>query len=138
MSVLNEIAAQLETLSLGTVGTSIHIGRMPETNASSSGTPMCAVYEYPGIPSDLGFGVAGVQHEYPGVQVVFRGWPNDYATPRAKAATCHQSLPATQGTTLSGTKYLTINPTGSPVVIKRDAEERVYIGVSFIARKEPS
>jgi hypothetical protein len=133
MPVLNEIAAQLATLGLGTVGTTIHIGMMPETP-----DVCCAVYEYGGPPSDLGFGVSGVQHETPGVQVVFRGSPGDYATPRTSAGTAHNGLAAVQGTTLSGTAYLTIRPVQSPFPLKRDANDRVYIACNYLANKEPS
>jgi hypothetical protein len=133
MPVVNEIAAQLATLGLGTVGTTIHLGMMPETP-----DVCCAVYEYGGPASDLGFGVSGVQHETPGVQVVFRGTAGDYATPRTSAATAHNGLAAVQGTTLSGTKYLTIRPVQSPFLLKRDANDRVYIACNYLANKEPS
>lgn len=138
MSVLSEIAAKLQDLGLGTVGTDIHIGRMPESGPASSSGTVCAVYEFAGIPSDLGFSVSGIQYETPGVQVVFRGYPNIYSVPRAAAATAHNGLAAVQATTLSGTRYLLIRPQGSPEQFKRDANERPYIAVSFLATKVPS
>lgn len=138
MPVLNEIAAKLASLGLGTVGTTIHIQTMPETDASSSGMPMCAVYEYGGLAADLGFGDTGILHEHPSVQVVFRGWPYDYATPRTSAGTAHNGLASVQGTTLSGTNYLLIRPSQSPFPIKKDEMHRWYIGCNYQIDKEPS
>ena len=134
MSVLNEIAAKLAALSLGTVGTTIHIGRIPATPDTQ-----CAVYEYPGLPPEGGMGVTGIQFEYPSVQVVFRGAAHDYATPRASAETAFQGLAdINPSTTLSGTVYHQVWPAGSPFVLKRDEAQRVLVAINFRVMKEPS
>ncbi len=137
MALLNEIAAKLAALGLGTVGTSIHIGMMPETP-----DVCCAVYEYGGQPPEFGFGTAGISYESPAVQVVFRGLPGDYATPRASAATAYNGLASVEATTLTGggtsAFYHTVHPQQAPFSLGPDANQRVRIAFNCIAEKELS
>lgn len=133
MSVTTEIATRVATATGLVAETSLFRGMMPAS------PDVCgAVYEYPGIPPLHGFGVAGIQHEQPGVQVVFRGAPHDYDGPMAMARAAYNSLAAVQGTTLGGTKYLMIRPQQSPYALKRDENERVYIACNYLCEKEPS
>ena len=137
MSVLNDVGAFLAAApqSLGTVGTDLFLGTMPsDPNACG------AVYETGGLAPEGGFGVLGVQYETPGVQVVFRGDPHDYAGPRAKAETAYRSLAAVQpGTIVGGSaQYLTVHPQQSPFLMRRDENQRVYIACNFLCQKEPS
>ncbi len=136
MALLNEIAAKVAALGLGTVGTTIHIGMMPETP-----DVCCAVYEYGGQPPEFGFGTAGISYESPAVQVVFRGAAGDYATPRASAATAYNGLASVEATTLSGGTsafYHSIHPQQAPFLMRRDANDRVYIAFNCICEKELS
>lgn len=137
MAFLDEIAAKLATLGVGTVGTSIHKGMMPETPNVCT-----AVYEYGGAPPEFGFGAAGLDRETPAVQIVCRGEPQDYATPRATAETAYAGLAAVECATLSGggtsALYLTIHPQQSPFLLKRDANERVYVCFNCLCEKELS
>lgn len=133
MSVLNEIAAHLATQGLGVVGTDLFIGKLP------ADPPACGVvYEYGGAPPEFGFGAAGVKWENPGVQVVFRGEPHDYAGPRAKAESAYRALAAVETQLLSGTFYHWIHPQHSPFLLSRDEAERALIACSFLVQKELS
>ena len=132
-STLQEIGALLATAGVGTVGTSLFLGYMPDQPDACG-----AIYEYGGERAELGFGVPGVQFENPSVQVVFRAGPQEYAAPRALAETAFRELAEVQATTLSGTRYLIVRPKQSPFEMKRDEAERVYIACNFDIRKEPS
>ena len=133
MSVLNELAAKLAALGVGTVGTDIFLGAMPEDVAAC-----CALYEYGGSAPEFALGAAGVSFENPSVQVVFRGTPHDYAGPRAKAETAYRGLAAVEATALSGTFFHWIHPMQSPFLLRRDESERVLIATNYACQKEPS
>ncbi len=136
MAVLNEIAAKVASLTGLVVGTSIHLGMMPETP-----DVCCAVYEYGGLAPEFGFGTAGIFFETPAVQVVFRGTAYDYATPRASAATAYAGLAAVEASTLTGGTsafYHTVHPNGPPFMLQRDANQRVYIAFNCLCEKELS
>lgn len=138
MAVLNEIAAKLAALGIGTVGSTIHIGMMPETPDAC-----VAVYETGGIAPDYGIGTAGIKYETPAVQIVCRGVAYDYATPRANAATAYNGLASVEATTLSvtgGTSafYHWIHPQQAPFVMQRDSNNRVYIVFNVLCQKELS
>ncbi len=133
MPFLNEIATYLAANGVGVVATSIFVGRMPDAPDAC-----CTLYEPPGLAPNHGFGVAGIQFETPSVQVVCRGVPDDYATPRALAATAWNALSEVQGEALSGTNYNMITPRQSPFEMKRDERGRVHIAFNALCEKEPS
>lgn len=133
MGTLLELATYLADQGLGTVGTDLHMGWMPNEPDVSG-----AVYEYGGERAEHGFGTPGVKFENPSVQVVFRGAPQDYEGPRAKAETAFLKLAEVQARELSGTRYLIVRPKQSPFEMKRDEAMRVYIACNFDVRKEPS
>ena len=138
MAVLNEIAAKLQSLSLGTIGSTIHIGVMPETPDAC-----CAVYEYGGLAPDFKIGTSGIYFETPAVQVVFRGVAFDYSTPRSNAATAYNGLASVEVATISSTGgtsalYHWIHPEQAPFLMQRDANNRVYIAFNVLCQKELS
>lgn len=133
MSLLNEIVTHLSAQGLGSFGTDIFIGKLPDKPDACG-----VVYEYGGVPPEFGFGAAGVKWETPAVQVVFRGAPHDYAGPRAKAETAYRALAAVGGQSLSGTFYHWIHPLQSPALLQRDDAERVSIVFSVLAEKRLS
>ena len=136
MAVLNEIATKLAALGVGTLGSSIHIGMMPETP-----DVCCAIFEYGGISPEYKFGAAGIDYETPAVQVVFRGTAYDYETPRASAATAYNGLASVECVTLSSTSggssafYHWVHPQQAPFLMERDANNRVYIGFNCLCEK---
>jgi len=138
MAFLNEIAAQLAGLGVGTVGTTIHIGVMPETPDACT-----SIIEYGGLAPDFQFGTEGLDGETPAVQVVCRGVAYDYATPRANIKLAYEGLAKVEAetiTTTGGTHafYHWIHPQQAPFLMNRDAQNRVYFACNFLAEKELS
>ena len=122
--MLTEIGAYLATKSIGTVGTDIFLGLMPDQPDNC-----IALFEYAGSPPDLHW--AG---EYPGLQVRVRN--KSYAAGRAKIEEVVTELHGAHELTLNGTRYLLIKARGSPEVLKRDNNNRVELFVNFEIIKE--
>ena len=122
--MLAEIGAYLAQKSIGTVGTDIFLGQMPDQPDS------CIVlFEYAGSPPDLHW-----NGEYPGLQVRVRN--KSYAAGRAKIEEVVTELHGAHELTLNGTRYLLIKARGSPEVLKRDNNNRVELFVNFEIIKE--
>ena len=124
MPLLTEIGAYLATKSIGTVGTDIFLGLMPDQPDNC-----IALFEYAGSPPDLHW--AG---EYPGLQVRVRD--KSYAAARTKIGEAMTALHGLHETVLGGTRYLLVKARGSPEVLKRDANNRVELFVNFEIIKE--
>ncbi len=149
--MLSEIGAYLATKSIGTVGTDIFLGLMPDQPDNC-----IALFEYAGSPPDLHW--AG---EYPGLQVRVRN--KSYAAGRAKIGEVVTALHGLYEQTLSdgsggegepegngdegngdggepipvtGTRYLLIKARGSPEILKRDNNNRIELFVNFEVIKE--
>ena len=122
--MLTEIGAYLATKSIGTVGTDIFLGLMPDEPDNC-----IALFEYAGSPPDLHW-----NGEYPGLQVRVRN--KSYAAARSKIGEVIEKLHGLHEQTLSGTRYLLIRARGSPEVLKRDASNRVELFVNFEIIKE--
>ena len=122
--MLREIGAYLATKSIGTVGTDMFLGLMPDQPDNC-----IALFEYAGSPPDLHW-----NGEYPGLQVRVRN--KSYAQGRAKIGEIMTLLHGLHETTLSSTRYLLIKARGSPEVLKRDASNRVEFFVNFEIIKE--
>lgn len=143
MSLLHEVAAKLVAVGLGSLTSTpptIYRGALPATKPNAC----CALYEYGGMAPEKGFGTAGVHFENPAFQVVFRGEPDDYDGPRAKAETAYLELAKVEAQTLSagagGTSafYHEITPQQAPFHLKRDESRRHHFAINFLAEKEPS
>lgn len=133
MGVLEEVGQKLEDLGVGTLGADLFLGNLPEA------PPACAaVYETGGLAPEMGFGAPGVKIQTPGLQLVFRGAAEDYATPRARAAAAYAGLAAVQAETLSGTFFHWIHPQQEPFLMDRDESERPLIAFNVLVEKEPS
>ena len=122
--MLSEIGAYLATKSIGTVGTDIFLGLMPDQPDNC-----VALYEYAGSPPDLHW-----NGEYPGLQVRVRD--KSYAAARTKIGEVMEKLHGLHEQTLSDTRYLLIKARGSPEVLKRDNNNRVELFVNFEIIKE--
>jgi hypothetical protein len=122
--VLTEISAYLATKNVGTVGTDIFLGLMPDQPDNC-----VALFEYAGSPPDLHW-----LGEYPGLQV--RARDKSYASARTKIGEVMALLHGLHEQTLSGTRYLLIKARGSPEILKRDANNRVELFVNFEIIKE--
>jgi hypothetical protein len=133
VSLETEVAAYFVSKGLGTLGIDLFLNYMPET------PDICgAIFRTGGSPPQGGFGVPGVLHEMPGIQIRFRGVARDSTGPQAKIEAAYRALAEVQGTTLSGTKYLMVRMSQSPFVLERDDRERVVWTVNALAEKELS
>jgi hypothetical protein len=122
--MLKEIGTYLATKSIGTVGTDIFLGLMPDLPDNC-----IALFEYAGSPPDLHW-----NGEYPGLQVRVRN--KSYAAARTKIGEVMEKLHGLHEQTLSGTRYLLIKARGSPEILKRDASNRVELVLNFEIIKE--
>ena len=122
--MLCEIGTYLATTSIGTVGTDIFLGLMPDEPDNC-----IALFEYAGSPPDLHW-----NGEYPGLQVRVRN--KSYAAARAKIGEVRGKLHGLHEQKLSGTRYLLIKARGSPEILKRDNNNRVELFVNFEMIKE--
>ena len=122
--MLKEIGTYLATKSIGTVGTDIFLGLMPDQPDNC-----IALFEYAGSPPDLHW-----DGEYPGLQVRVRN--KSYAAARTKIGEVMEKLHGLHEQTLSDTRYLLIKARGSPEVLKRDNNNRVELFVNFEIIKE--
>jgi hypothetical protein len=128
-TVGSDIAVYLQSLSLGTFGTTLFRDILPPT------PDVCgAVFESGGAPPTPGFGVVGIAHETPSVQIRFRGAPDDSPTPAAKAQTAYQALQRV-GVTLSGTFYHWLRPMQPPFILERDANKRVVWAFNVLTQR---
>jgi hypothetical protein len=125
------------------VGTSSILFRdkMPEVKQEAVQDPevIGCVYEGSASPPELEFGAAVARWEFPNVQLVFRGRPNERDAARAKAKAAWDAMLLIQGeTTLSGTRYVFCQPLQSPFLLREDEKQRHYIACNYSLQKEPS
>ena len=117
--MLSDIGNYLQAQGIGTLGTNIFLGLMPDQPDNC-----VALFEYAGSPPDLHW-----EGEYPGLQVRVRN--KGYAAAREKIEEVVTELHGAHELTLNGTRYRVIKVRGSPEVLKRDANNRVELFVNF-------
>ena len=122
--MLSDIGNYLQAQGIGTLGTNIFLGLMPDEPDNC-----VALFEYVGSPPDLHW-----SGEYPGLQVRVRN--KSYAAGRTKIGEVAKKLHGLHEQTLSDTRYLLIRARGAPEVLKRDASNRVELFVNFEIIKE--
>jgi hypothetical protein len=146
--MLSDIGNYLQAQGIGTLGTNIFLGLMPDQPDNC-----IALFEYAGSPPDLHW-----NGEYPGLQVRVRN--KSYEAARSKIGDIVKKLhglyeqilsdevePEGIGdegegngeeelTPVTGTRYLLIKARGSPEVLKRDNNNRVELFVNFEIIKE--
>jgi len=130
-TVIDEIGTRLATAISGTLGTNVFQGMMPPT------PDVCAaVYETGGLGGIEVLGTAGITFEQPGVQVVFRGNVDDYASARTPAQTAFNNLKTIQTEDLSGTRYDLTTMMQQPFALGPDENGRPRIVFNIIFQKE--
>ena len=122
--MLSDIGTYLKNQGVGTPGTDMFLGLMPDQPDNC-----IALFEYAGSPPDLHW-----NGEYPGLQLRVRN--KSYAAARTKIGEAMTALHGLHEQTLSGTRYLLIKARGSPEILKRDANNRVELFVNFEITKE--
>ena len=122
--MLSDIGNYLQVQGIGTLGTNIFLGMVPDKPDN------CIVlFEYAGSPPDLHW-----NGKYPGLQVRVRN--KSYAAARTKIGEVMAALHGLHEQTLSGTRYLLIKARSSPEILKRDNNNRVELFVNFEIIKE--
>jgi len=133
MATLDELGAYLATEMTLVVGTTIFLGSLPPK------PDVClAIRETGGSPPTGGLGTTGIQYEFPSVQIVVRGAPDDYETPRTTAETAYRKLAEIEAESLSSTAYLMAMPLQSPFFLQQDKNDRLLIAFNAAIEKEPS
>jgi len=122
--MLSDISTYLKNQGVGTPGTDMFLGLMPDQPDNC-----IALFEYAGSPPDLHW-----NGEYPGLQVRVRG--TSYEAARTKIGEVMEKLHGLHEQMLSGTRYLLIKARGSPEILKRDNNNRVELFVNFDVIKE--
>ncbi len=129
--LLTEIRTILLAQSLtGVTSATVFTGTMP------SAPDACVVlYETGGSGPDFHLGDPAIAIEKPTIQIVVRGAPTDYETPRTVIERIYQTLPTLTPFTQSGTSYLNIEPLQSPFLFKRDERNRISLVCNFYISK---
>lgn len=126
MAILDSLGAYLQTQGIGTVATDIFYTRMPET------PDVCvALYENTGTGPDHVFGASVKAIDHQRIRVYCRAARNDYPAARSKAESVRAVLGAIRNTTLSGVSILCVLSTSELYPIKRDNDDRAYVGCDF-------
>lgn len=128
--LLDDIADYLSSGGIGTVGTDLFKGFMPETPDVA-----VVVVETGGRSPDraMGAGPGGttVAMEWPRVQVICRNTQFDYSAARSKAHDVFKLLEGMPTRTINGTAYFWGAAVQSPFPIGRDDDARVLIGCNY-------
>lgn len=133
MSFGSEIVALLEANGLGVFGTTIFLHKLPEA------PDVCIALDITsGSPPDGAFGVLGIKYEKPSIRVRVRGVRADPEGPRARIENIFRLFPKVMGTTLSGTKYLSLQPLQPPFILEEDGNGRTIWTFNALAEKELS
>ncbi len=134
MSITTELIALIIADGHATaLGTDIFGNMMPETPDTC-----VMVFRSGGLSPQGGFSVDGILHERPGVQVRVRGGAFDDDTPETTIDGIFNLFMKQFGTTLSGTKYLSVIPSQPPFVLERDKGNRTVWAFNANAEKELS
>lgn len=133
MGMLEDVTTHLQGTSLGTLGTNLFMGRMPDTPNFA-----IAVFEYGGAPPidtfRSGTTVRPPTIDRGRVQVMVRSTATATASSRAwdiydtLGSVANQKL---VGSSSGGTQYLSISPVQTPMMMPRDEQGRVRYVVNF-------
>ena len=124
--ILDAIGSVLQTASVGTLGSTLFLSRMPET-------PDVAVAAY---ESGAGFpiytqGITGAALNVTNVQIVARAGREDYVSARTKISSVISALEAINESTVSGIRLLRIEQVGRPIPLGYDDNDRPEISMNF-------
>lgn len=127
MTILTDIAARIEADGNGIVGTTVFVGRMPDSPDNCT-----AVYEYTGQQPLFVHNEAAPHIERPRFQVKVRN--TSYANGRALIESIYTDL-SLRNVTLTSARYLWIVPLQQPFYLRHDDNERVEFVVNFECMK---
>lgn len=124
MTWITSLADHISTNSLGTQGSSLFIGQMPDTNVLTA-----LLTEYQGNVIETQS--AGIALHQPSLQVLVKGVAEDYATPRARLIAIQSLLAAISNQTLGGIYFLRVRPTSSILSLGQDDRLRWSFSCNF-------
>ena len=125
-TILESIGDYLVTNSLGTLGTNLFLGTLPES------PDVCtAVYENSGTPPAFTMGTGGIAIDYPMLQVICRAGKDDYPTARDAVEAIRNLLASVTDVTISNVQILRIEPMGSVNPLGVDPKQRPLLSVNF-------
>ena len=126
--ILDDAADLLSSGGIGTVGTNLFKGIMPDIPDAC-----VAVFETGGLPPvhAMASAVGQAVVERPRIQVLCRAAQYDYATARTKAHDVYKLLDGLPARDINGTAYKWIAAVQSPFFIGPDANGRVLISCNF-------
>ena len=138
--ILDELATYLASTGVGYTTVGGTTGDIFKALAPQSPNSALMLFEYPGLPSykTMQGGVGGAIAELPRVQIVCRGIPQDYNTPRTNAKAVHNKLDGLGQKTMTGIEYLWIEALSPPFLLERDENERVWIACNYQVTKRSS
>lgn len=122
--LLAELGAYLATEGVGTVGTTIFYGGLPDSPDNC-----LALLEYGGRAPEHDLGTTALRHEYPRVQVLTRN--TVYLTGIKKAQDVTHAFTAVRNTTLSDVGYKGIDPVQSPFSLGQDNNGRWVFACNY-------
>lgn len=133
MPLLEEIGDYLSTGGVGTVGTDLFLGYLPEAPDA-----VVAVYETGGLPPVRAMRSAPGQPVVvrPRVQVLARAAEHDYAAARSKVGRAYDLLEGLGDRTLGGVRYLWVGAVQEPFLMGRDSQGRVMLACNFDVVKD--
>lgn len=129
--ILDELGAYLQTQGVGTLGTDLFTGTLPDVPDNA-----VALYEYGGVSPVSTLGATNMKFERPRIQVLARA--TTYSAARSKIEMIFKLLHGLANTSLSSVRYLLVEAVQSPFFMERDANNRVKLICNFQIHKEPS
>lgn len=127
--MLDAVADYLATKDIGTVGTDLFMGFLPDKPDN-----LVALFEYAGDPMEMTMGSGGSVLERPGLQVRVRN--TSYSAAKTKIEDVVDELHGLANETLSNKTYLLIKANQSPESLGLDASFRSEFVVNFSVLKE--
>jgi hypothetical protein len=124
MSWISALADHISTNSLGTQGTSLFVGTMPDTDILTT-----ALTEYDG--SVIETNASGIALYQPSLQIRVKGVAEDYTTPRARIVAIQTLLAAITNQTVSGVAFLRVRPTSTILSLGQDDRLRWSFSCNF-------
>ena len=126
MALLDALGTYLQTQTVGTLGTNLMLGRMPEQPDAC-----VALFESSlGPDHTMGASVSAVDKFT--LRILCRSARLDYPAAQAKATAVRAILGAVRDTTLSGVKIMTIMSTSEPYPVRYDDDDRPLFGADFV------
>ena len=125
MALLDDVGVYLAAQGVGTQGTDIFIGKMPDTPDTCIG-----LFEYGGQEGDYTMGATvSARMERPNFQAVVRA--AGYSAARTKVQSVYTTLDAVAEQDLSSKRYHRISAKAPPIYLGRDKSNRPQFSCNF-------